>query len=293
MTSSQNSDKTGTFLTSEAGDPRTGIREITPYLFRVLAWWAAHPSLRFLEREPPESKRSSKLFFQLRGVNRLRKGRDKLDLQPGQLGVVLDGERHEEAWTPDGEGRYLQVFVGLQPGRLSVNIAGEGDPLGLGGHSRIYAGASLPFTEGALVDQYLGFLHRRTDRKVRQCAVLADLLRHGVRLQGVPGESRMIRQAVTTVVENPCHPSLSVKWLAGRLGCHPDYLSRRFREETGRNLMVYVRELRMEIAADLLLGKLLPVSEVAGLCGYRDHSYFSRIFHRHYGSTPSAYSKSP
>ncbi|MEX2605862.1 MAG: AraC family transcriptional regulator [Kiritimatiellia bacterium] len=92
-----------------------------------------------------------------------------------------------------------------------------------------------------------------------QMDTLADILCGGVRLHSVPAKSRLIRHAVTAVVENPCNPSLSVQYLADQLGCHPDYLSRRFSLETGKHLMQVVRELRMEIAADLLLGKRLSV----------------------------------
>lgn len=294
MSTSKYSDKVSKFLTSDQGDPVQGTREITPYLFRVLEWWGrqqALSSLRmvYLEKNLPEPHRRIKLFVQLRGQNHLSNQHDKRILLPGTMGVVLNGDFHREQWIPDAENRYLQIFIGLFPGRLSVNIAGMDPELGPPGHSRIFAGASLPFTEGNLLDQYLCFLHRRKHLFPHQIDTLADMVCGGVRLQSVSATSRLIRHAVTTVVENPCNPALSVQFLADHLGCHPDYLSRRFSVETGKHLMQYVRELRMEIAADLLLGKRLPVAEVANLCGYRDHSYFSSIFRKQYGSSPSTY----
>ncbi|MDA3874801.1 MAG: helix-turn-helix transcriptional regulator [Kiritimatiellae bacterium] len=294
MNTSKYSDKVSKFLTSDEGDPVQGIREITPYLFRVLEWWGRQqaPSssrIAFLEKAIPDSHRRIKLFLQLRGQNHLQNQHDNRMVLPGTLGVVLNGDSHEEQWIPDADNRYLQIFIGLFPGRLSVNIAGMDPGLGLPGHSRIFAGASLPFTEGNLLDQYLCFLYRRKQLFSHQIDTLSDIVCGGVRLQSVSAHSRLIRHAVTTVVENPCNPSLSVQYLAEQLGCHPDYLSRRFSLETGKHLMHYVRELRMEIAADLLLGKRLPVAEVANLCGYRDHSYFSSIFRQQYGSSPSTY----
>lgn len=271
-----------------------GTREITPYLFRVLEWWGRQqaPSssrMVFLEKTLPEPHRRIKLFLQLRGQNHLRNQQDKRILLPGTMGVVLNGDFHQEQWIPDAQNQYLQIFIGLFPGRLSVNIAGLHSERTPTDQPRIFSGVSLPYTEGILLEQYVCFLHRRKQPSPHLLDSLADLLCQGIRLQSVSAKSRLIRQAVTTVVENPCNPALSVQMLADQLECHPDYLSRRFSLETGKHLMQYVRELRMEIAADLLLGKRLPVAEVANLCGYRDHSYFSSIFRQQYGSSPSTY----
>ena len=273
-----------------------GAREITPYMFRLLDWWARQGgdparSFRFLEASTPESRRHIKLFLQLYGHNRLSTTDDRLTLSPGTLGVVLQGDHHEETWLPDEQGLYLQAFIGLFPGRLSINIAGSGGAHQLPRSSRVYAGASLPFTEGVLLDHFLCFAHRRAPPGPHLARTLADLIRSGVRPEGLTAHTRIVRLAVSHILENPCHPDMSVQWLAGKLDCNPDYLSRRFHLETGETLMSYVRELRMEIASDLLLGRRMPVAEVAVLCGYRDHSYFSRLFRTRYGLTPSAYAR--
>ena len=55
--------------------------------------------------------------------------------------------------------------------------------------------------------------------------------------------------------------------------------------------MTALRDVRMQVAADLLSDHALPVAEVAGLCGYHDHSYFSRVFRDTYGLPPSRYQK--
>lgn len=294
MNASKYSDKIIKYLTSGQGDPAQGIGEITPYALRILKWWGEQqaPSsarLVFLEGTLPESSRRIKLFLQLRGQNHLNNHEDKQILRPGTLGVVMNGDCHEERWVPDDEGQYLQIYIGLFPGRLSVNIAGLTPEPGPLRNPRVFAGVSLPFIEGNLLEQLLCFMHRQKPTAPHLLASLSEILCGGVKLQSLSSRSRLIRDAVTNIVGNPCNPALSVQWLADQLRCHPDYLSRRFSQETGKSLMQYVRELRMEIAADLLVGKRLPVVEVAILCGYRDHSYFSSIFRRHYGSSPSSY----
>jgi AraC-like DNA-binding protein len=295
---SQKTDHIGTFLTSPEGDPARGIREPAPYVFRTVSAWAAGglgqpPRVRFLESTPPPKGHRINLFLVLLGRNHLARGPDRLVLEPGDLGVVLGGEGHRERWEAADGGRYLQLFIGLPPGRLSMNIAGEGVTPGHPASPRILAGASLAHSESSLLEQMILYLRRRPESSARLVPAIVDVLRTGVSLHRLRGESPLVRRAIQRLIENPCHPEVGVRWVAERLGCHPDTLSRRFHAETGRTFLSAVREVRMQIAADLLAGGNLSVGEVAGLCGYRDHSYFTRVFRDTHGTAPSRYHGRP
>jgi AraC-like DNA-binding protein len=52
-----------------------------------------------------------------------------------------------------------------------------------------------------------------------------------------------------------------------------------------------VRQIRMKEAATLLKSKKYTVAEVSDMMGYSDPKYFTDIFKKHYGMTPSAYMK--
>jgi AraC-like DNA-binding protein len=60
---------------------------------------------------------------------------------------------------------------------------------------------------------------------------------------------------------------------------------------TGHSPSDFVRQVRMKAAADLLRSKKHTVSEVSDMLGYSDPKYFTEIFKKHYGITPSAYMK--
>ena len=65
-------------------------------------------------------------------------------------------------------------------------------------------------------------------------------------------------------------------------------LKHRIQEITGKNVIAYVTQLRMEKAMRLL--KEHPdmlIGEVAERCGFVDVAYFSRVFRHHYGMTPT------
>lgn len=66
----------------------------------------------------------------------------------------------------------------------------------------------------------------------------------------------------------------------------PNYLSKQFRSKKGMNLREYINQIRIEEAKRLLLTTNLSVSEVAGLSGYENISYFSTVFRKHTGMSP-------
>lgn len=72
---------------------------------------------------------------------------------------------------------------------------------------------------------------------------------------------------------------------------NPDYLSRLFKSETGRSVIEYLLELRMEEAKKLLVETKEQVSEIAVKVGYSDISYFTKQFKKFFGISPREYRK--
>ena len=66
----------------------------------------------------------------------------------------------------------------------------------------------------------------------------------------------------------------------------PNYLSKRFRSETGMSLREYINELRINEAKRLLLSTGKTVSEIACEVGFENISYFSTVFHKHCAMSP-------
>lgn len=76
----------------------------------------------------------------------------------------------------------------------------------------------------------------------------------------------------------------------GRLvGCSPFYLSRTFSSEVGMTIPQYLRQLRLERAAELLRLGRHNVTEAAMEVGYSSLSHFSQAFHEHFGCCPGLY----
>lgn len=67
------------------------------------------------------------------------------------------------------------------------------------------------------------------------------------------------------------------------------YLSRQFKKEVKTTVTDYVARLRCAEAARLLRETDAEIQNIAAYVGYGDNNYFSKVFRRHYGVTPSDY----
>ena len=100
--------------------------------------------------------------------------------------------------------------------------------------------------------------------------------------------ARALRRAITYL---RLHSAAAVRVadVAEAAGMSVSHFSRVFHAEMGESVVGYLTRIRLESAAELLRATDLPVVEVAGNTGFSDHSYFTKVFRRHYGVTPSRY----
>ena len=83
--------------------------------------------------------------------------------------------------------------------------------------------------------------------------------------------------------------SITLEDVAKEINVSPQYLSKLFKEETGENFIDYMIANRIRIAKSLLESDDLSIKEICYSIGYSDPNYFSRIFKKIVGSTPTEY----
>jgi AraC family transcriptional regulator len=81
----------------------------------------------------------------------------------------------------------------------------------------------------------------------------------------------------------------TLEQLGQEVGCSPFYLSRSFSREVGLTIPQYLRNMRMERAAELLRSGRYNVSEAATEVGYSSLSHFSKAFCETIGCCPVLY----
>lgn len=95
--------------------------------------------------------------------------------------------------------------------------------------------------------------------------------------------------AATEYLRDHFTDNITVKQVADTLLISESYLTKLFRRKSGHSFLDTLTQLRMEEAARLLRESDLKVYEVASHLGYQDTQYFSTLFRRVIGQTPSDY----
>ena len=82
---------------------------------------------------------------------------------------------------------------------------------------------------------------------------------------------------------------LSIEALANEACLSPFHFARAFKAATGTAPHSYLTDRRMEKAKFLITEGRIPIVEIAFLCGFSSHAYFTTWFKRAVGTTPAAY----
>ena len=114
-------------------------------------------------------------------------------------------------------------------------------------------------------------------------------LRGQIRRERTDAAKLLIDKAKQYINENYSDCELSVEKLCSHLGLSATYFSTLFKRETGKSFVVYLTETRMEQALQLLNTTEEKAYVISELVGYTEPNYFSYVFKKQYGVSPSKY----
>ena len=92
-------------------------------------------------------------------------------------------------------------------------------------------------------------------------------------------------------VFNPYRIPGTIAIYAEEAGISENYLSRLVKQSTGRSVGAWIDIVRIQRAKRLLSSTNLSIIDIAASVGVEDQSYFSRLFKKETGITPSAFRK--
>lgn len=101
-------------------------------------------------------------------------------------------------------------------------------------------------------------------------------------------ESRLLVERGASYIQNHLQQNLSVADCAKAVHLSPSYFSNLFKKEMGVTLAQYITHCRMEKAKELVL-EGMQVQDIAGSLGYEDRPYFTELFKKHTGMTPTEF----
>ena len=90
-------------------------------------------------------------------------------------------------------------------------------------------------------------------------------------------------------IDHSYSKDINLEMVSRRVNISPYYFSKIFKEETGENFIDYVTAIRIEKAKEVLKEKGCSIKEVCIEVGYKDPNYFSRLFKKQVGVTPTEY----
>ncbi|MEZ5039242.1 MAG: AraC family transcriptional regulator [Saprospiraceae bacterium] len=104
-------------------------------------------------------------------------------------------------------------------------------------------------------------------------------------------EAHLINAVKNKVIENIDKEHFGVNEICKLLGVNRMHLHRCFKSTIGISTLNYIQKIRIEKAKKLLLKKDDQIREVAFLVGFSDPCYFTRVFSRHVGMSPTEFVK--
>jgi len=109
----------------------------------------------------------------------------------------------------------------------------------------------------------------------------------------LPGDKLLSKPVdeVMRVLKTNIRNSLSIDEICARTSYGRAYLFRVFKAETGKSIIEYFIEMKIDLAKQLLLEGRLSIKEISAELSFNEPNYFTKTFKRITGMTPSAYQK--
>ena len=111
---------------------------------------------------------------------------------------------------------------------------------------------------------------------------------HTIREKVITPSAWLVHEA-ERYIDNHYEQQISLDEVAKRVHVSPAYLSRIFKEERGESFVKYLNRIRMREAKQLLSKTQLDIGDIAIRVGFRNQNYFTTVFRKREGLTPTDY----
>jgi AraC family transcriptional regulator, arabinose operon regulatory protein len=105
---------------------------------------------------------------------------------------------------------------------------------------------------------------------------------------GTSQKSHSITTEIKEYIMSHLNQKIEIPEMADIFGLHPVYFGALFKKNSGYTIKEYITMLRINNAENLLSTGGYTVSEAAFRCGFEDIFYFSKVFKKYKGVTPSS-----
>lgn len=107
--------------------------------------------------------------------------------------------------------------------------------------------------------------------------------------------SPIVRTVLAEIDKGLSDSTFSLENVLRNLPLNYDYVRKLFKKEVGQTPLGYLTARRMSLAREIMLSGITnrysnyTVSQIAEMCGFAEPLYFSRVFKKYYGISPTEY----
>ena len=195
-----------------------------------------------------------------------------LDKEPDELVAVLQLPERTESQVPRLKG-VLKKFTGLLSAQQEFDLT-------------VSIGISAPFQGAASINE--GYQEALTSANTKFVPGTNSITY--IEDEGVQDCHSVVKAAVAYIKKNYSQ-NITVEMAARELLVSPSYLMHLIKEELGKTFVECLTDYRIEKAKELLKENKHRVYEVCSKVGYQNPKYFSQLFKRVTGFSPSDYAK--
>lgn len=104
-------------------------------------------------------------------------------------------------------------------------------------------------------------------------------------------ERDKIMQAAASYIKENCYKPITLREISSDFGFTPEYFSSIFKKAIGLNFIDYLNNMRVAMSLDFLSDTDVPINEISEKCGFNDSNYFTIVFKKVTGVSPTKYRK--
>jgi DNA-binding response OmpR family regulator len=109
------------------------------------------------------------------------------------------------------------------------------------------------------------------------------------KLSGNAADESFLEKAMETIEEEISNPDFNIDSLSDMLKMSRRQLTHKIKTLTGQTVLDFIKTVRLNKGAKLLLSRDYSISEISYMLGYNVPANFSRSFNKQFGKTPSEY----
>lgn len=139
---------------------------------------------------------------------------------------------------------------------------------------------------------------RKIEEQINKCysidilkSCLVDFIKNLAKINNTKKENsykKMINEVYRYIQDN-YQKDISLDDIASYIGFTPNYLANIFKEKTGKTVISYLINYRINKAKSLLTKTDLKIYQISNKVGYNNPNYFSQVFKNNVGVSPNQY----